>query len=144
MGRLHDGDNNDHDDNGNGSADDKTHLHVLPPHVLSHSVGSTTEALGGDGKVIGLILQRIQSFSTLGHLSDVFSHDPDCVINLLLDRSRFLVPLAGTSSSASAVAGNVGVVRLGHYADVKALIASSEEGREIKCEGMEADRKSVV
>jgi hypothetical protein len=49
------------DEEQNNDADDEahSHLHVFPPHLLAHTVGAPSEALGGGGEVIGLVLQRI-------------------------------------------------------------------------------------
>lgn len=51
----------DDDDKEDDDADDQAHphLHVLPPHLLSNAVGASSETLGGDGEVIGLVLKRI-------------------------------------------------------------------------------------
>ena len=49
------------DDEKNDDAYDyaHSHLHILPPHLLAYSVGTTTEALGGYRKVVGLVLEGI-------------------------------------------------------------------------------------
>ena len=77
---------------------------------LAYSVCSTTEALGGYGKVIcwiswesrcimmmekltGLVLQRIQPLASLGNLCDVLPHDSDGVVDLLLNGSGFCIAL---------------------------------------------------
>jgi len=50
-----DDDNKEQDDNSGDDAE--THLHILPPHLLSHAIGPASESLGGDGEVVGLVLQ---------------------------------------------------------------------------------------
>lgn len=49
------------DDKQDDDADNQTHahLHVLPPHLLAHAVGAPSEALGGHGEVVGLVLERV-------------------------------------------------------------------------------------
>lgn len=49
---------NDNDDEQDDDAHNEAHahLHVLPPHLLAHTVGAPSEALGGHGEVIGLVL----------------------------------------------------------------------------------------
>lgn len=74
-------DNNEKDDDTNDQA--HSHLHVLPPHLLPDSVGTTAETLSGNGKVVGLVLQTVQVFSTLRDLVDVRAHDVDGRINFL-------------------------------------------------------------
>lgn len=80
-----DGDRNHNDTNKNNDANNETdlHLEVLPPHLLSHSVGSSSETLCRHRQVIGLVLERVESLSSLGDLVDVLSHDADSVIDLL-------------------------------------------------------------
>ena len=46
-------DNKQDDDAGNEA---HAHLHILPPHLLAYAVGAPSEALGGHGKVVGLVL----------------------------------------------------------------------------------------
>jgi hypothetical protein len=79
----HNNDNQEDDDSDNQT---HAHLHVLPPHLLSDSIGATTEALSRDCQVVGLILQRIQSLASLGYFVDVFSHNADGVIDLLFSQ----------------------------------------------------------
>ena len=49
---------NDDDDKQDDDADDEAHahLHVLPPHLLTHSVGTPAEALSRYRQVVGLVL----------------------------------------------------------------------------------------
>ena len=79
-GNWHDN-HNQHDNDAQDDA--QTHLHVFPPHVLAHSVGTTAEALGADGKIICFVLDRVQALASFGNLVDVVSHDADGVIDLL-------------------------------------------------------------
>lgn len=78
-------DDNDEQDN---DAHNQTHahLHILPPHLLSDPVGSTSKALGGNCQIIGLILQRVKLLASLVDLVDVFTHDTDGIIDLLKER----------------------------------------------------------
>lgn len=48
--RLDDGHHNDDDQHADTDADDNSHSHVLPPHLLANAVGAASEALGGDGE----------------------------------------------------------------------------------------------
>jgi len=41
-------DDDDDDKNNHASDNAHAHLHVLPPHLLSHSVGTPSKALSGD------------------------------------------------------------------------------------------------
>ena len=80
LTRRHNNDNEKEND-----TDDKTHahLHVLPPHIFAHAIGTSAEALGRDGKIVGLVLERVQVLTTLGDLVDVFAHHTDGIIDLL-------------------------------------------------------------
>jgi hypothetical protein len=83
----HTGRNNDDKEknyDANNQAD--AHLHVLPPHLLSHSVGAASEALSRDGEVVCLILQRVESLASLGDLVDILSHNADGIVDLLFPR----------------------------------------------------------
>ena len=66
-------------------ANDKAHphLHVLPPHLLSDPVGTASEALCGDCKVVGLILEAVEALATFGDLVDVAAHYVDSGVNFL-------------------------------------------------------------
>lgn len=75
--------NNNNQNNDDTQDDAQPHLHVLPPHVLTHTVGAPAEALGTDGKVIGFVFNRVQSFTTLGDFIDIVPHDTDSVVDLL-------------------------------------------------------------
>ena len=77
------GNNNDQNENDNADDQAHAHLHILPPHLLADSVGAATEALSGDGQVVGLILQGSQALATLGNFVDVLSHHTNGVIDLL-------------------------------------------------------------
>lgn len=76
-------DNDDQDQDDDTCDQAHAHLHVLPPHLLAHTVGTATEALGGDGQVVGLVLQRIEALTTLRDLVDVVTHHTDGVVDLL-------------------------------------------------------------
>jgi hypothetical protein len=52
-------DNNDSKQDDDADDEAHAHLHVLPPHLLAHAVGTPSEALGGLGEVVGLILERV-------------------------------------------------------------------------------------
>jgi hypothetical protein len=75
----------DDDDEQEDDADDQahSHLHVLPPHLLSDSVGATSEALGRDGQVVRLVLQTVEALATLRDLVDVVAHDIDSRVDFL-------------------------------------------------------------
>jgi hypothetical protein len=51
--------NNDNEQDDDADNEAHAHLHVLPPHLLAHAVGAPSEALGGLGEVVGLVLERI-------------------------------------------------------------------------------------
>lgn len=78
-------DDQQQDDHTNNDAD--AHLHVLPPHLLSYSVGTTAETLGRLGKVVSLVLESVQAFTTLGDLVDVVAHDTDGIVDLLQNQT---------------------------------------------------------
>lgn len=63
-----------------------THLHVLPPHLLPHSVGAAAEAMGLVGQVVGLGLQMVQVLTALPDLLDVIVHDINGVVDFLKKR----------------------------------------------------------
>jgi hypothetical protein len=84
------GHNNDNDHNNNTANQTHAHFHILPPHLLAHSVGPTTESLGTHSKVICFVLERIKSLSSLRDLVDVLSHNSDGIINLLLLMARHI------------------------------------------------------
>ena len=76
--------NND-DDEEDDDADNQAHahLHVLPPHLLAYAVGAPSEALRGDSKVVGLILQRVEAGTALRNLVDVVAHDANSAVDFL-------------------------------------------------------------
>lgn len=76
-----DDDDDEQDDDTNDQP--HAHLHVLPPHLLADTVGAATEALSRSGEVVGLVLQRVETLSSLRDLVDVFSHHTNGVIDLL-------------------------------------------------------------
>ena len=77
------GNNNDEDEDDDAGNQAHSHLHILPPHLLPDSIGAATETLGGDGQVVGLVLEVVEALATLRHLVDVLSHHPHGVVNLL-------------------------------------------------------------
>jgi hypothetical protein len=79
----------DDDDQQEDDADDQahSHLHVLPPHLLADSVGATSEALGRNSQVVGLVLQTVEALATLRDLVDVVAHDVDGRVNFLHEES---------------------------------------------------------
>ena len=66
--------NNHDEENDDADNDTDAHLHVFPPHLLPDSVGTPSETLSGDGQVVGLILECIETFATLRHFVDVLFH----------------------------------------------------------------------
>jgi len=82
---LHNGNDNNYNDDEDGNPDDETHLHVFPPHVLPDPIGIAPEALSGNGKVVCFVLQRVQSLLTLYNFGDIVSHDVDGVVDLCLN-----------------------------------------------------------
>jgi len=101
------GDNsrNDDDENENDDASDQAHphLHVLPPHLLANAVGATAEAMRRGRKVVGLVLEGVESLAALRYLVDVLAHHPDGVIDLSLQslRPRVAASLLSTSGLAA-------------------------------------------
>lgn len=79
----HTGNDNNGQQHNNTDDDTHTHLHVLPPHLLAYTVGSTAETLSRLCKVVGLILERVQALTALGYLVDVVAHNTNGVIDLL-------------------------------------------------------------
>ena len=78
-------DDTEQDDNTSNQA--HPHLHILPPHLLSDPIGATSEALGGNCKVVCFVLKRIQSFASLRDFVDVFSHHTHGIVDLLRNKS---------------------------------------------------------
>lgn len=56
-------DDNEQDDDAHNQAD--THLHVLPPHILPELIRSAVERARIVGESFALVLEPIQSLSTL-------------------------------------------------------------------------------
>ena len=75
--------NNDHqqDDDTNDNA--HPHLHILPPHLLSHAVGAASEAIRLGSESIGLVLQAVEALAAFGSFVDVALHLVDCVVDFL-------------------------------------------------------------
>jgi hypothetical protein len=78
--------NDDDDENDQTNDYAHAHLHILPPHLFSHSIRAPSEALGGDCKVIGLVLERVQAFAALRDLVDILAHYTNGIVNLLETR----------------------------------------------------------
>lgn len=53
------------------------------PHLLPDSIGTSTEPLRGNSKIISLILKRIEPFAALRDFVDVVAHHAYCVVDLL-------------------------------------------------------------
>lgn len=81
RGDGNDDDNDEEDDDGGNDA--HAHLHVLPPHGFPYTIGTASEALGGDGQVVGLVLERVESLAALGDFVDVVTHDTDRAVDFL-------------------------------------------------------------
>lgn len=75
--------NNDQDQDNDASNDAHAHLHVLPPHLLSDPVGTTTETLSRDGQVVRLVLEVVDVLATLVGLVDVVPHVPRGLVHCL-------------------------------------------------------------
>lgn len=80
-------DNHDNQDNHAGKQA-YAHLHVFPPHLLAHAICAPTEPLGRYGQVVGLVLQRVEAFTTLRDLVDVLAHHADGVVDLLVKKKK--------------------------------------------------------
>jgi len=78
-----DNDNKEKNDDADNNA--HPHLHVLPPHLLPDSVRSSSEVLSRVGEIVCLVLDRIEMFTALRDLVDVFSHNTNRVIDLRLE-----------------------------------------------------------
>jgi hypothetical protein len=111
--------NNDHQEDDHANDQTHAHLHVLPPHILAHAIGASAEALGRDGEVVGLVLQRIQVLTTLRDLVDVFAHHTDSVVDLCLQCGGSLVAILSIASLGTVRTGRdigvVGLFVLSHY-----------------------------
>lgn len=81
-------DNDDDEQDDDAYDEAHAHLHVLPPHLLAHAVGSPSEALGRRGEVVGLVLQRIQTGTSFRDLVDVVAHDADGAVDFLVLSAR--------------------------------------------------------
>jgi len=79
TGRNNDDDEQDEDADKQAHA----HLHILPPHLLADAICASSEALGGGGEVVGLVLQRVEASSSLRDLVDVVPHDADGAVDFL-------------------------------------------------------------
>lgn len=107
--------NRSHDDdyqNNNTDNQADSHLGVLPPHALADSVGTALELARGLCKLVGLVLQTVESLASVGHGLDVLVHDVDRVVQLALDVGNAGVGAAATSVSgvALAAAGEVWII----------------------------------
>jgi len=115
---------NDRDDDNHQKNDDANdyahaHLHVLPPHLLSDPIGPAAETQSRHSKIVSLILEAVQSGTTVSDLIDVLPHDSDGIVDLRLNSRSPLV--SGTSrlsltTARSTTAGDIRIVRLvRHY-----------------------------
>jgi hypothetical protein len=84
LTRGHD-DDNQQDYDADDNAD--PHLHVLPPHLLAHTVGAASEALRGRRQVVGLVLQGIEAVAALRGFVQVILHLAHCAVDFLLSQS---------------------------------------------------------
>lgn len=73
--------------------------------MLANAVGAAAETLGGDGKVVGLILKSIETLSTLGNLVDVVAHHTDGVVDLLGTMLAIVLEHRSAAQSESAEEG---------------------------------------
>lgn len=89
------------------------HFHILPPHLLPHSVGAAAEAMGLVGQVVGLGLQVIQVLTALPDLLDVIVHDIDGVVDFRLQ--SLCPPISAASLSRVGVVWGVVVSHGGGY-----------------------------
>lgn len=129
-------DDNGNDDNAekddDADCDDNSHLHVLPPHLLADSVGASSEALGGYGEVVSLVLKAVEILATLVDLVDVVAHDRDGVIDLGVNTSRLGVGKVGTAArriGASVSRRDVGVITavvLGRHGVVNSCVRAED------------------
>lgn len=51
--------------------------------MFPYPIGTPTESLSGNSQVVGLVLQGIEPFATLGDFVDILTHHTDGVIDLL-------------------------------------------------------------
>ena len=69
-------------------------------------------SVGKEAQLTCLVLQLIQTLSSLRHLCDVFSHNSDCVVNLLLDgRSLGVASRRAAAGGSAASARDIWIVR---------------------------------
>lgn len=78
--------NDDNKQNDNDDNQAYTHLHILPPHLFSNTVGSPTKSLSRSSQTICLILKGIKILSSLRHLIDILTHYTNSIIDLLKDK----------------------------------------------------------
>ena len=76
-----------------------------------------------------LILQRIQSLSSLCYLCDVLSHDAHSIVDLLLNGRCFRVAGGSAWVGRGAIARKVGVVRFGPRVYAASIYATRHEQR---------------
>jgi len=85
------GNNDDQYQNDHACNQAHAHLHVFPPHLLAHSVGTPAETLGRDSQVVGLILKGVEVLATLGDLVDVLLHHVHRAVDLLESELAFVL-----------------------------------------------------
>ena len=83
MCKLTSWDNDDNEKNDDTSDQTHAHLHILPPHLLANSIGTSAETLGGNSEVIGLVLQVVEILASLRDLVNVITHHANGIIDLL-------------------------------------------------------------
>lgn len=111
---------NDYWDNDDSNEDDDadnqaySHLHILPPHLFSYSVGTTPKALRGVRQVICLILELIQVLASFCGLVDVVSHNTNGVVDLSLNLSCSAGAVAALLLSTT-IARDIWIVLFRHF-----------------------------
>jgi len=68
--------------------DPDPHLDILPPHLLSDTIGAAAEALRGLVQILGLVLQLVDVLAALGDRFEILLHDVDGIVDLRLNSSR--------------------------------------------------------
>lgn len=103
--------NNDNNQDYNNDDQADAHLHVLPPHLFSHSVGSAAEPLSGYSKVVCLILKGIETFTTLRHFVDILTHHTNGVVDLSLQSCSPLVSIRRSAApGGGTTSGDIRVI----------------------------------
>ncbi|GAO51485.1 hypothetical protein G7K_5585-t1 [Saitoella complicata NRRL Y-17804] len=121
--------NNNNQQNNHPNNQTNPHPHILPPHLFPDAIRTTTEALGGLGKIVGFVLEGVEAFAAFGYFVDVLdrmthlTHNANSIIDLLLNRRSLRITLSSTRrrSSRRCTAGSgspscwdIRIVWLGH------------------------------